>query len=62
MSLSAQSMCVYDSPYGDAVTVLKGICTALMISTQELRTGTVLPQCHSVEVVSNFVLLAPHEA
>ena len=44
----------------DVVTVLKGICTALIISTQELRTGTELPQCHSVGIVSSFVLLVPH--
>ena len=44
----------------DVVTVLKGICTAVHISTQEFRTETELSPCHLVGIVSSFVLLVPH--
>ena len=59
-SFSVESTRVYAPSYGDAVTVLKGLCTVLMVSTQELRAGTELPRCHPVGIVLGIVLLVLH--
>ena len=47
---------------GDVVTELKGICTAVAVSMQDLSAGTELRQCPSVGIVSSFGLLNPHGA